>query len=89
MKPFRSISLQHPIAPFERSLALALRIVTARRLGQNGEIRHLVDGELIDVLVVIGACCRLHAIGVPAEEDLIKIKFEDLRLRQNILDAAG
>ena len=65
------------------------RIIVRRRSRQARQHRRFGDRELVHVLVEIGARRRRHAIGVPAEEDLVEIEFEDLLLRQRRLDPPG
>ncbi len=82
---------QRPVAPVERAFVAgrAFGAVICRPLGQDGEIRHLVQLQVAHILIEIGARRRLHAIGVPAEEYLIEIEFEDLLLGQYAFHAIG
>ena len=80
---------QHEIAPFERGLLLTLAAIAFGRLGQDREEGHLVQFEIIDVLVEIGARCRLHPERTPSERDLVEIEFEDFLFGQHLFDAPG
>ena len=54
--------------------------VVARRLGQDREIGHLGQREILHVLAEIALRRRLDAIGVTAEEDLVEVDLHDLLL---------
>jgi len=80
---------QHIVAPVERLLGGALRVVVRRRLGQHREVGGLGQRQVGDVLVEIGAGCGLHTIGVAPEEDRVEVDLKDLGLRQRRLEAEG
>ena len=69
--PVVSHFAQHIIAPVERLLGRALRIIIARRFGQNRQIGRLRQRQLVNVLVEIGAARGLHAVGVAPQENRI------------------
>jgi hypothetical protein len=86
MWPFSAITsstkLRRPIA----SEAIGRATVLLRSLRQDREERHLVQLEVADVLVEIGAARRLHTEAAPAERDLIEVELHDLALGQHALD---
>ena len=64
---------QDVVAAVESLLGGPDRIVIGWRLGEDREIGCFRQGQVGHVLVEIGAACRLHAVGVPAEEDGIQV----------------
>ena len=79
--------VDHPIAPFDRAVRIAERIVVIRRLGQCREIGGLGQRQLVHRLVEILERRRGDAIGAEPEKDLVEVEFEDLVLAVGLLDA--
>jgi len=79
-------TIEHVIAPLERPLALAERMIVVRRLGQRGEVSGFRNGQLVHRLVEIEQRGGRHAVGAHAEIDFIEIKLEDALLREGALD---
>ena len=80
---------QHIVAAADRPLRRPHRVIVGRRLGQHREIGRFGQRQLADILVEIGAARRLDAVGVPAKEDLVEVKLEDLLLAQRRFEAEG
>jgi hypothetical protein len=57
-----------------------------RSLGQAGEQRALLQGQLLGRLAEIAARAELDAPRAAAEIDRIEIELEDFRLGQRVLD---
>ena len=79
-------AVDHPIAPLDRALALAERMVIVRRLRQRREIGGLRNGEFVHRLVEIDERRRSDAIGAKAQVDFVQVKLEDLVLAVSALD---
>ena len=62
-------------------------IVTRRGLGQPGQHGHLADGQLGQRLAEIRLGRRGKAVRALAQEDLVGVDLEDLRLGELLLDA--
>ena len=78
--------VDHPVAPLERTLVLAERMIIVRRLRQRGEIGGFRDGQLVDRLVEISERGGGDAIGAEAEIDFVEVELEDLVLGIGALD---
>ncbi len=78
--------VEHPIAPLDRALAGAERMVIVGRLGQRGEIGRFRDGQLVDALVEIRERRGGDAIGAKAQVDFVQVKLEDLVFAVSALD---
>ena len=81
--------LEHKVPTRQEPVLAAHRVVIGRSLGQRGQRRSLVRGQLCQGLVKIGLACGCHPIGVLAQENLIHIKFKDLLLAEGLLDPGG
>ncbi len=75
------------IAPRDRFVAFAERIVIVRPLRQGGEVGCLRDRKLVHRLVEIEQRRGGHAVSAEAEIDFVEIKLEDFFLRVSALDA--
>ena len=75
------------IAPRDRFVALAERIVIVRTLRQGGEVGGFRDRKLVHRLVEIEQRRRRDAIGAEAEIDFVEIKLEDFFFRVSAFDA--
>ena len=80
-------AVDHVIAPRDRLVLAAERIVIVRSLRQAGEIGRLRDAQLVHRLVEVQKRGRGDAIGAEAEIDFVEIEFEDFLLRIGALDA--
>ena len=74
-------AVDHVVAPCDRLVVVAERIVIVRALGQRGEVGGLGDCQLVDRFVEIEERCGSDTVGAEAEKDLIEIELEDLVLR--------
>ena len=63
--------------------------VLRRRLGKPRDQGDLRQRQLPDVLAEVVLGCRLHAIAVVAEVDLVQVEVEDLLLAEVVLEALG
>src|SRR5262249_1369945 len=77
---------QHISQPFLCTPGMPVGIEVIRPLGQSGKKRALLQRELLCRLAEIAARSELDAPGSAAEIDRIKIKLEDLRLAQRLLN---
>ena len=75
------------IAPRDRFVAFAERIVVVRPLRQGGEIGGFRDRKLVHRLVEIEQRRRGDPVGAEAEIDFVEIELEDFFLRVGALDA--
>ena len=89
MKPLRTISPSTQLRRSSARCGRADRIVIGRRLGQHGEIGGFGERELGRRPCRNRRGRRLHAIGVPAEEDLVEVELEDLLLARAPIRAGG
>jgi len=80
-------AIDNVVAPLNRALALAERVILTGRLRQRGQIRGFRNGELMNRFVEIVQCRSRDPIGAGAKVDLIEIELEDLLLRVRALDA--
>ena len=75
------------IAPRDRFVALAERVVVVRPFRQGGEVGRFRDRKLVHRLVEIQQRRGGDPIGAEAEIDFVEIKLEDFFLRVGALDA--
>ena len=78
--------VENEIAARHGEIAVALASVTFRRLRQDREERGLMQVQLVDILVEIGARGCLYAEASPPERNFVEIEFENFLLGQNLLD---
>ena len=69
--------VEHEIAPHDRHVAIPFAAIALGGLGQDGKEGHLMQVEIADILVEIGARCRLHAEAAPSERNLVEIEGDD------------
>src|SRR5262245_152442 len=75
--------------PLLRPAGMPVGIEEIRPLGQAGEQRALLEGELLRRLAKIAARRELDAPGAAAEIDRVEIELEDFRLAQRLLEPRG
>jgi hypothetical protein len=75
------------LAPFLGALRIEVRRVPAGGLRETREHRGLADGDLADLLPVVGAGGFADSVGPTAEIDLVQIEEENLVLGEVLLDA--
>ena len=80
---------EHPVAAIERALGVAFGIIVGRPLGQDRQIGHLRQAELVELLAEIGLACRLDAAGVAPQLDRVEVQLHDLLLGERVLHAPG
>ncbi len=80
-------AIDHVIAPRDRFVAVAERIVVVRPFGQRGEVGGFGNGQFVHRLVEIKKRSRGDAVGAEPEINLIEIEFENLVLRIGAFDA--
>jgi hypothetical protein len=80
---------EHPVAPRDRGVVVAHRMVVARPLGQRREIGDLGQRQVVERTVEVVERRGGDAERPPAEEDLVEIELEDAILRQRALEAQG
>ena len=80
-------AIEHPVAPLDRAVVMARRIIVVGRLGKRPEKGALGDVEISQRLAEIVERRRRHAIGTGAEKDLVEIELEDLVLGKGPFDA--
>ena len=79
---------QHIGETLMRPVAIAVRIVIGRSLGQAGDERAFGQRQVLHRLAEIRARREVDAPRRAAEIDRVEIDFENLRLGQRLLDAA-
>ena len=72
--------------PFLRAAGMPIGIERVRSLGEAGQQRALLQGQILRRLAEIAAGRELDPPGAAAEIDRIEIELEDLRLAQRVLD---
>ena len=75
--------------PFLRASGMPVGIEIVRPLGQAGQQRALLQGQILRLLAEIAAGRELDPPGAAAEIDRIEVELEDLRLAQRVLDPRG
>ncbi len=79
-------SVENPIAPLDRALALTERMIISRRLGQRREIGRLGNRQLVHRLVEVDERSSRDAISTKAEINLVQVKLENFVLAVGALD---
>ena len=88
-KAFRHHPIDHPVATRPRAERIAFGMVVVRSFRQRAEKGDLSDRQLLQRLVEIVQRCGGDAIGPAAEIDFIQIQFENLVLRESLVDPVG
>src|SRR6202030_3091864 len=81
--------IEHEVAPLDGAVRMGDRRVILRRLGKSGEQRGFLELQLPGWLAEIVLRGGLIAVGSVAEEYLVGVEREDLRLRKSALDLDG
>ena len=79
----------HDIAPERGAFPVLGQMARAWRGRERRDERGFLDGQFFQVLAEIGQTRRRHAIGAPAEKNLVEIKLEDAILGEILLDPVG
>jgi len=88
-KPILAHQLEDGIAPLDRALGEANRVVACRRLRKRGESRCLSQIQVANRFAEVSLRRGFYTVGTVAEVDLIEIELEDFLLVVLRLDRAG
>src|ERR1700726_24506 len=81
--------IEHEVAPLESAFRVADRRIILRRFGKSRKHRGFLELQLPGRLAEIVLRGGLIAVGSVAEEYLVGVEREDLRLRKSALDLDG